>query len=76
MLARLIKDASLHYLTDNQGQRTAVVVDIQTWNEVIEALEDIEDAEEMRLARDEKDELIPWQQVIAEYRTEHPDANV
>ena len=76
MLVGLIKDASLRYLTDSQGQRTAVVVDIQTWNEVIEALEDVEDAEEMRLARDEKDELIRWQQVIAEYRTEHPDANV
>ena len=76
MLARLIKDASLRYLTDSQGQCTAVVVDIQTWNKVVEALEDIEDAQEMRLARDEKDELIRWQQVVAEYRTEHPDANV
>lgn len=76
MVERLIRDASLHYLTDSQGQRTAVVVDIETWQDVIEALEDIEDAEEMRSARDEKDELVPWRQVVEAYRAEHPDADV
>jgi hypothetical protein len=76
MLEKVIKDASLQYLTDSQGRRTAVVMDIRTWNKLLEALEDEEDAEEMRSARDEEDEQIPWQQVVAEYRAEHPDAQI
>jgi hypothetical protein len=76
MLTDRIKETSLHYLTDSEGQRTAVVVDIDAWNALIEALEDIEDAEEIRLARDEKEDLIPWKQVVQEYETEHPDAQV
>lgn len=62
MLARL-EHSSLRYLTDCQGRRTAVVVDIETWNEIIEVLEDIEDAEEMRVARDEEDVLVPWKRL-------------
>ena len=64
----------MQYLIDSQGKCTAVLVDIHTWNKLLEALEDREDAEEMRKARDEEDELIPWQQVVAEYQAEHPDA--
>ena len=76
MLKDQLKEASLHYLTNSQGQRTAVVVDIDAWNALIEALEDIEDAEEMTQARDEQDDLISWQQVVKEYEAEHPDAQV
>ena len=71
MLAR-----GVQYLTDSKGQRTAVVVDIDAWNALIEALEDIEDAEEMLQARDEQDDLIPWEQVVQEYKAEHPDAKL
>jgi len=76
MSAKQIKETSLRYLTNSEGQRTAVVVDIDLWNAMIEALEDAEDAAELERARDEDDELIPWQQVVAEYRDEHPDAQV
>jgi len=76
MLKDQLREASLHYLTNSQGQRTAVVVDIDAWNALIEALEDIEDAEEMTQARDEQDDLISWQQVVKEYEAEHPDAQV
>ena len=71
-----LKGASLRYLTNDQGQRTAVVIDLETWNQIIEALEDIEDADELRLARDEDDEVAPWHQVAEEYQAEHPDAKV
>ena len=70
------KEASLRYLTNEQGQRTAVVIDLETWNQIIEALEDIKDAEELRLARDEDDEVAPWPQVVEEYQAEHPDAKL
>ncbi len=71
-----LKEASLQYVTDSQGQRTAVVIDLETWKPIVEALEEAEDVDEMRLAREEKDELIPWQLVVEEYHAEHPDAKV
>jgi len=69
-----LKGASLRYLTNDQGQRTAVVIDLETWNQIIEALEDIEDAEELRLVRDEDDEVAPWHQVAEEYQAEHEES--
>ena len=71
-----LKEASLQYVTNSQGQRTAVVIDLETWKHIVEALEDAEDVDEMRLAREEKDDLIPWQQVVGEYHAEHPDDHV
>jgi hypothetical protein len=76
MLTDRLKEAAVQYLTDSKGQRTAVVVEIDAWNALLEALEDIEDAEEMTQARDERDDLIPWEQVVREYKAEHPDAQV
>jgi hypothetical protein len=82
MLEEVIEHTPLHYLTDKEGQRTAVVIDIHIWDQILEALEDAQDAEEMRDAQDEPDELVPWQQVVAEYqdgeleRTEQSDAQL
>jgi PHD/YefM family antitoxin component YafN of YafNO toxin-antitoxin module len=58
----------LRYITNSQGQRTAVVIDLETWKQIVEALEDMEDAEELRSAREEDDEAIPWPQVKKEYQ--------
>ncbi len=38
----------------------------------LEEQEDEEDAEELRRAKAEEDELIPWEQVKAEYMEKHP----
>ncbi len=76
MLTDRLKGAFLRYLTDSEGRRTAVVVDIDLWKTLIEALEDAEDAQEIKQARDEQDDRIPWEQVVQEYRTEHPDARI
>ena len=76
MLTDQLKEASIHYLTNSEGKRTAVVVDIDAWEALIEALEDIEDAQEMERARDEGDDLIAWDQVVKDYGTEHPDVKV
>jgi hypothetical protein len=35
---------------------------------VLELLEDLEDDEELRRARQEKDQLIPWERVQADYK--------
>ncbi|MBN1933749.1 MAG: hypothetical protein JW934_03740, partial [Anaerolineae bacterium] len=71
-----IDPARLQYLTNDRGQRMAVVVDIQTWDELIEALEDALDAADLLQTKEEEQELIPWEQVIAEYQAENPDAEV
>ena len=76
MLTDQLKEASLRYLTNSEGKRTAVVVDIDAWEALIEALEDIEDAQEMERARDEGDDLIAWEQMVKDYGTEHPDAKI
>ena len=44
--------------------------------ELLELLEDLEDAAEMEQAQHEDDELVPWEQVVADYRTSHPEAEV
>ena len=69
-----LKDASLRYLTNDHGQRTAVVIDLETWHQIIESLDDLEDAEELRLARDEDDEVAPWPQVAEEYQAEREES--
>ena len=76
MLTDQLKEASLRYLTNSEGKRTAVVVDIDAWEALIEALEDIEDAQEMERARDEGDDLIAWEQMVKDYGTEHPDDKI
>jgi hypothetical protein len=67
---------SVQFVVDHEGKRKAVQVDLETWEELLDLLEDLEDAAEMEQARDEDDELIPWEQVVADYQTGHPDADV
>ena len=43
---------------------------------ILEMLENLEDAEELRQAKQEEDELIPWEQVVADYKGSHPEADV
>jgi PHD/YefM family antitoxin component YafN of YafNO toxin-antitoxin module len=58
------------YITDADGKRTAVILDIATWERLLDELEDLEDIQaiyeaKQALARGEE-ELIPWEQVKAE----------
>jgi hypothetical protein len=63
------------FVVDAAGNRQAVQLDLDVWEAVLELLEDLDDAEEMRQARQEEDELVPWEQVKADYKAAHPDAD-
>ncbi len=73
-IAEIMKTAQ--FVVDSDGNRKAVQLDLVVWEELITLLEDIEDAEEMAQARQEEDELIPWEQVISDYKATHPEPNV
>ncbi len=58
------------YITDADGKRTAVILEIATFERLLDELEDLEDIQaiyeaKQALARGEE-ELIPWKQVKAE----------
>lgn len=58
------------YITDADGKRQAVVLDIETFERLLERLEDLEDIVEAdavkRAIAKGEEELIPWEQVKAE----------
>ena len=57
---------SVHYVVDSDGHKSAVLVDLDVWEQILTLLEDLEDAEEIRRAREEDEETIPWEQVMAD----------
>ncbi|MCB0190644.1 MAG: hypothetical protein KDJ65_01725 [Anaerolineae bacterium] len=65
-ITELITSAKI--LIDADGNKEAVLLDWPLWEQLLTLLEDLEDAEEMAQARQEDDELIPWEQVVAESR--------
>jgi hypothetical protein len=67
---------SVQFVVDHEGKRKAVQVDLQTWEELLGLLEDMEDAADMEQARHEDDKLIPWEQVKTDYKASHPEADV
>lgn len=73
-IAELIKTAQ--FVVGSKGNRKVVQLDLAIWEELITLLEDLEDAEEMGQARQEEDELIPWEQVVSDYKTSHPETDV
>jgi PHD/YefM family antitoxin component YafN of YafNO toxin-antitoxin module len=54
---------SVRFVVDTEGHRSAVLVDLDVWEQILTLLEDLEDAEEIRRARAEDEETIPWGQV-------------
>jgi len=67
---------SVQFVTDSQGQRKAVQLDWELWEQLIRLLEDLEDSAEIEMAREEKDDLISWEEVLAEYETTHQEVHV
>ena len=57
---------SVRFVVDSDGHKSAVLVNLDVWEQILALLEDLEDAEEIRQARDEDEETIPWEQVKAE----------
>ena len=61
------------FVVDNGGNKTAVVLDYNDWEELMTLLEDIEDAIELSRSVDGDEELIPWEQAQAELRAKGID---
>lgn len=51
---------SVKFVVDPDGQQSAVVVDLEVWEQIVTLLEDAEDAEEIKKARSISEETIPW----------------
>ena len=57
---------SVQFVVDSEGHKSAVLVDLDVWRQILPLIEDLEDADEIRRAREEDEETIPWEQVKAE----------
>ena len=67
-------EISVERITDAEG-KPKVILDQALWEEILSLLEDLEDAEELKRARQEEDESIPWEEVKVKYLTAHPELN-
>jgi hypothetical protein len=63
------------YLTDENGKRIGVVLDIEEYERLREIEDEMEDLEALQAARETKaaiergeDEVIPWEQAVREIR--------
>jgi hypothetical protein len=67
-LAAIIQSAQFLTISGQQ----VVVLEQGVWQEIVDWLEDLEDAAELEQARQEDDENISWDQVKADYADRHP----
>lgn len=51
---------SVKFVVNPDGRQSAVVVDLDIWEQIVTLLEDAEDTEEMKQIRFIKEEKIPW----------------
>jgi hypothetical protein len=51
---------SVKFVVNPDGKQSAVVVDLDVWEQIVTILEDAEDGEEIKKARSIKEETIPW----------------
>ena len=54
------------YLTDREGKRVGVVLDLEQFQQIIEELEELEDIRAYDTAMASSDEIVPFDQAIAE----------
>lgn len=51
---------TVRFVVNPSGQKSAVMVDLDVWEEIVSILEDLEDAEEMKQAKMVREETTPW----------------
>lgn len=56
----------VQFVVDAEGNKSAVQISVEVWSELLTILEDLEDAEEIRLARENKEAAIPWEKAKSE----------
>ena len=59
---------SARFVVDAEGNKKAVIVDYDIWEELLTILEDLEDAQEIKQLRVLKEEAIPWGQAKEEIK--------
>lgn len=52
---------SIKFVVDPNGRQSAVVVDMDVWEQIVALLEDAEDADELKKARSVQEKTIPWE---------------
>ncbi len=57
------------YLTDREGKRVGVVLDIEQFQRIVEELEELEDIHAFDSVQTSGDEVVSFDQAIAEIRT-------
>jgi len=57
-VAEILK--SIKFVVNPNGQQSAVMVDMNLWEQILTILKDAEDADEMRQARTIKEDKISW----------------
>lgn len=58
------------YVVDENGQRIGVLLDIVEYQKILEELEELEAIRAYDLAKADEDEVIPFEQAIAEIEKE------
>ncbi len=61
------------YLVDEQGHRKAVVVPVAEWEQIVEALEELDDTRAYDEAKRECSEPLPFEQAMLEIREGEAD---
>ena len=51
---------TVKFVINPSGKKSAVMVDLDVWEQIVAMLEDLEDAEEMKQARTVHEETVPW----------------
>ncbi len=58
------------YVTDAEGNRTAVLLDLPSYRELLERLEELEDIAVAHAAGQEEGDVLPYDQAMAEVHAE------
>lgn len=61
------------FVVDSEGQKKAVVLDFELWEELLRLLEDMADLQEIDRVRNSDEEVIPWEQAKEELRAQGVD---
>ncbi len=64
------------YLVDAEGNRVAVMLDLETYRHLVEAEEELEDIRAYDTAKAANDEAIPFDQALAEIEAERAQRKV
>jgi antitoxin Phd len=58
------------FIVDQDGKKTAAILDIEEYERLLEELEDLEDIRALEAAIAEGGESVPWEEVIHEIGSE------